>query len=53
MPWGAVLAQCLGRSSGGRGVESEIFKAQPMEREGSPGPSDADCQREVGRCVAH
>ena len=27
-------------------MESEISTAQPREREGSPGPSDADCQRE-------
>ena len=32
----------LGRSSGGCGVESEISRAQPREKEGSPGPSDAD-----------
>ena len=39
--------------SGGWGVESEVSTAQPREREGSPEPSDADCQREGGRCNAH
>ena len=46
---GAVLAQYLGRSSGGWGVQSEISTAQPRDRERSPGPSDADCQGEGGR----
>ena len=53
MSRGAVLAQYLGRSSRVRGVESEITTAQPREREGSPGPSDTDCQEDEGRCVAH
>ena len=30
-----------------------IFRAQLREREGSPEPSDADCQGEEGRCVSH
>ena len=29
-------------------MESEISTAQTRERKGSPGPSDADCQREEG-----
>ena len=32
-------------------MESEVRTAQPREREGSPEPSDADCQGEEGRCV--
>ena len=32
---GAVLAQCLGRSSGGWQVESEVHTAEPREREGT------------------
>ena len=51
--WGVVFVQYLGQSSGGWGVESEISTVQPREREGSPGSSDADCQRKEGRCVAH
>ena len=39
---GAVLAQYLGRRSGGCGVESEVSTAQPQERDGSPETSDAD-----------
>ena len=34
-------------------MESEVSIAQPREREGSPGPSDAYCQGEEGQCVAH
>ena len=49
----AGSCQYLGCSSGGWGVESEVYTAQPREREGSPEPSDADCQGKGSRCVAH
>ena len=32
---------------------SEVPAAQPREGKGCPGPPDADCQGEGGRCVAH
>ena len=32
-------------------MESEISAAQPREREGSPGPSNADCQGESPKWV--
>ena len=34
-------------------MEIEVPTAQPREREGSPEPSDADCQGEKGRSFAH
>ena len=35
------------------GEMADVSTAQPREGEGNPGPSDAYCQGEEGRCVAH
>ena len=33
-------------------MESEVTTVQPREKEGSPEPSNADCQGEESLCVA-